>query len=117
LLPDLSQLRINKIIIHEVPRHLRSDTESAPSYSEVESPLNDELRMFFKDKIVETVGSSSAYGVVFDPSTASPVPGFVRAFVNGSDANFVEMSKQVAQHLHSAQGGASPRWFDSRCRL
>jgi hypothetical protein len=106
--PALSQLTINRIIIHEVPRHLRSDSESSPAYSEVESPLNDELRVFFKEKIVETVGSSSAYDVIFDATTRSPVPQMVRDFLARSDINFVEMSKVIAKHLHDAQGGVSP---------
>jgi len=95
--PALSQLTINRIIIHEVPRHLRSDSESSPAYSEVESPLNDELRVFFKEKIVETVGSSSAYDVIFDATTRSPVPQMVRDFLARSDINFVEMSKVIAK--------------------
>jgi hypothetical protein len=106
--PALGQLTINRIIIHEVPRHLRSDARSVPKFSEIESPLDSELRQFFREKIIETVGSSSAYGVVFDSTTTSPVPGLVRAFLEGSSADFVDMSKQVAQHLHGAQGGASP---------
>jgi nucleoid associated protein NdpA len=105
--PALSQLTINRIIIHEVPRHLRSDSESSPAYSEVESPLNDELRVFFKEKIIETVGSSSAYDVIFDATTTSPVPPIVRDFLARS-GNFVEMSKVIAKHLHDAQGGVSP---------
>lgn len=106
--PALSQIQINRIIIHEVPRHLRRDTESSPTYSEVESPLDAQLRMFFKEKLIETVGSSSAYEVEFDPSASSPVPQLVREFVTSPRAEFVEMSKRIAKHLHDAQGGANP---------
>ena len=106
--PALSQLTINRIIIHEVPRHLRSDTESAPTYSQVESPLDAQLKTFFKEKIIETVGSSAAYEVVFDPGTTSPVPQFIRDLLGGAGANFVEISKQIAKHLHGAQSGVSP---------
>jgi len=106
--PALSQLTIDRIIIHEVPRHLRSDTASSPTYSEVESPLDAQLRMFFKEKIVETVGSSSAYDVVFDAQTTSPVPQFIREMLITGHGNFVEISKRIAKHLHDAQGGASP---------
>jgi hypothetical protein len=108
LLPALSQLTINRIIIHEVPRHLRSDTGRSPTYSEVESPLDAELKVFFKEKIIETVGSSSAYEVVFDAQTTSPVPQFVRDLLAGGHSNFVETSKRIAKHLHDAQGGVSP---------
>jgi hypothetical protein len=82
--------------------------ESSPTYSEVESPLNAELRTFFKEKIIETVGSSSAYDVIFDGATASPVPQLVRDFLSGSGISFVEMSKSIAKHLHDAQGGVNP---------
>ena len=108
MLPPLSQLTINRIIIHEVPRHLRSDTGSSPTYSEVESPLDADLKVFFKEKIIETVGSSSAYEVVFDAQTTSPVPQFVRDLLAGGHVNFVETSKRIAKHLHDAQSGVSP---------
>lgn len=106
--PALSHLTINRIIIHEVPRHLRSDTGSCPTYSEVESPLDNQLRVFFKEKLIETVGSSSAYEVEFDSAATSPVPQLVRDFLAGSPGDFVEMSKKAAKHLHDAQGGVSP---------
>lgn len=103
----LTALTIKRIIIHEVPRHLRSDTTSSPVYSEIESPLDAQLKVFFKEKIIETVGSSSAYEVVFDASTTSPVPQFIRELLAGA-GNFVEISKKIAKHLHDAQGGVSP---------
>jgi hypothetical protein len=106
--PALNELAINRIIIHEVPRHLRGDTESSPTYSEVESPLNGELRVFFRDKIIETAGSSSAYDVIFDGTTTSPIPQIVRDFLADLGGSFVEMSKVIAKHLHDAQGGVSP---------
>jgi hypothetical protein len=106
--PLLNELTIQRIIIHEVPRHLRNDTDSSPIYSEVESPLDAQLRAFFREKIIETAGSSSAYEVIFDSSTSSPVPELVRGFLAGSEVNFVDMSKTIAKHLHDAQGGASP---------
>jgi hypothetical protein len=64
--------------------------------------------MFFKEKIIETVGSSAAYDVIFDAATHSPVPQFVRQLLSAQTVNFVEISKQIAKHLHDAQGGASP---------
>lgn len=106
--PAFGQLTIKRIIIHEVPRHLRKDTESSPTFSEVESPLDADLKMFFKEKITETVGSSSAYDVIFDAATSSPVPLYVRELLAGGGANFVEVSKKIAKHLHDAQGGVSP---------
>ena len=106
--PALSQLTISRIIIHEVPRHLRSDTASVPTYSEVESPLDAQLRIFFKEKIVETVGSSSAYEVVFDAQTTSPVPQFIRDLLTTGPVDFVEISKRIAKHLHNEQGGVNP---------
>jgi hypothetical protein len=106
--PALGKLTIKRIIIHEVPRHFRRDTGSSPTYSEVESPLDADLRMFFREKIIETVGSSSAFDVIFDTATSSPVPLFVRELFAGDGANFVELSKKIAKHLHDAQGGVSP---------
>lgn len=106
--PALSLLANNRIIIDEVPRHLRSDTGTSPTYSEEESPLDDQLLVFFTEQLIETVGSSSAYEVEFDLAATSPLPQLVRDFLAESPVDFVGMSKRAAKHLHDAQGGVSP---------
>ena len=87
--PDLAYLQIRRLIIHEVPRHLRRNSSSAPNYSEVESPLDDQLRSFFREKVIETVGSSSSFGVAFEDGSSSPVPHLVKDFIASANTDFV----------------------------
>ncbi len=106
--PDLGSLQIHRLIIHKMPRHLRRDTSSAPNYSEVESPLDDQLRSFFREKVIETAGSSSAFGVAFDDGSTSPVPRLVKDSIARINADFVTISEEIARHLHDSQGGVNP---------
>ncbi len=108
MIPNLAQLSINRLIIHEVPQHLKRDTESLPVFSEIESELDADLRLFFREKIIESSGSSAAYGVLFDEDSESPVPGLISAFLAGRGDSFIDFSKKVAQHLHDQQGGVNP---------
>jgi len=108
LTANLGQLVIQKLIIHEVPKHLRGDASIAPIFSEIESPLDDDLRLFFREKMIQTVGSSSAYEVVFASGTTSPVPNLVADHLADSGVGFIEMSKTIAQHLHNCQSGVNP---------
>lgn len=47
---DYSLLVIDKLIIHDIPRHKKNETGSGPNYSENESTITDGLRVFFKIK-------------------------------------------------------------------
>ena len=104
---DLGVITIGRLIIHEVPKHLHKDTTASPTFSEVESPLDIQLRIFLRDKIIETAGSSSAYEVVFNEHSTSPVPKLVKVFLEGTDHNLVGISKTIAQHLHNTQSGVN----------
>lgn len=108
LIPNLVQLSVHRLIIHEVPQHLRRDTESSPVFSEIESELDEDLRVFFREKIVESAGSSTAFGVLFDEDSPSPIPGLIGSFLSGNGGDFIGFSKEVAQHLHDKQGGVNP---------
>ena len=105
---DFGTLVINRLIIHEVHWHRRGDQESEPTYSDVESPLDNDLRIFFRGKIIETSGSPTAYEVVFVADSKSPVPELVRDFLDGGKRDFVEISKTIAMHLQSCQDGVNP---------
>jgi len=108
LTADLGQLVIQKLIIHEVPQHRRSDASTSPIFSEIESPLDDELRLFFREKMIQTVGSTSAYEVAFMNGSTSPIPALVVSYLAGTGISFLDMSKTMAQHLHNCQSGINP---------
>ena len=48
---DYSLLVIDKLIIHDVPKHKKGDLSGGPNHSENESTITDGLRIFFQDKI------------------------------------------------------------------
>jgi hypothetical protein len=105
---DLALLVVNKVIIHEVPKHSKQGGGNAPIYSEVESPLDADLAMFFHGKMITSLRSNKSFDICIDPVCASPVPGLLTRHL-GSDGNeFVEITKRIAEHLYNIQDGTNP---------
>jgi hypothetical protein len=105
---DLARLVVKRVIIHEIPKHLKHDGGSGPVYSEIESELDTELAEYFHHKMVESLGSKKSYDIVVDVSAPSPVPKLLDTYLGSSGTDFVEMSKQMAGHLHNIQDGTNP---------
>ncbi len=110
---DTAYLGIDRLIIHEIPRHFRSKDKpkAATLLSEIESPLDAELKLFFAGKIGANIGSGEAFEVVFDKDAHSPVPELIEKLLfpkQGEADGFVDASKQIALHLHACQSGISP---------
>lgn len=105
---DLGQIQLNKLIVHEIPRHyVHSSTPSTPILSEVESPLDQIVKNFFKEMMAKSLGTA-AYEVELDPNTTSPVPGWITALLSSRPPSFVTTSQEMANHLHQSQTGISP---------
>jgi hypothetical protein len=104
--PNLGNLSVERMIIHEVPKHFSKDSESAPVFSEVESTLDTELRLFFREKIIQSVTSSWAVPVEFAVGSSSPVPGVLTELLAVSP-DLVELSKKIATHLFESQDGTN----------
>ncbi len=103
---DLSLLEITSAIVHDIPRkRLRDDSPPEPVFSEVESILDTSLKLFFREKILDNM--RSAYDVVLDFSSASPVPKLVSAHLEGK-GNLVNNSQEVGKHLYACQTGTNP---------
>ncbi len=55
---DLGQVRVEKLIVHEIPKHfVHASMPSKPVLSEVESPLEQPMKNFFKEKMAKSLGS------------------------------------------------------------
>jgi hypothetical protein len=105
---DLGQIRVDRLIVHEIPRHfVHAGTTSAPTLSDVESPLNQIVKNFFKEKMSGSLGTAS-FEVEFDPASSSPLPGWITALLSSHPPGFVATSHQMANHLHQSQTGISP---------
>lgn len=102
---DYSQLIIERLIIHDIPKH-KKDEEGAPYYSKNESTITDGLRLFFQDKVKSALNSDQAFKVCFRDETTSPVPGCVGKLLE-SDDDFIESSKRIAQSLFDIQIGSN----------
>ncbi|MHB1850142.1 MAG: nucleoid-associated protein [Acidimicrobiales bacterium] len=116
MIHDLGRLRVKRVIVHEVPYHLATSTSVQPVLSEVESPLDQEVRNFFRERIAGSLGSS-AYDVEFDGSTTSPLPRLVLDGLSAKTTTFVEMSQEMARHLYLCQKGNSPEGLLTVCEV
>ena len=105
---DLGLIHINRLIVHEVPRRfLRAEsTGNGPVLSDVVSPLQNDVRNFFQERLVSTL--SAAYDVEFDPSAQSTVPQVVEGLLREPPIEFVAASRDLANLLHASQGGVNP---------
>lgn len=103
---DLGRLRVRAVIVHEIPHH-RAGEPGEAVLSEVESPLQPEIRHFFQEKIVHSLGSA-AYDVELNPDSTSPVPTLILEHLEGRGGSFVQMSQEMARHLYHCQGGLNP---------
>jgi len=105
---DLGRIRVEKLIVHEIPRHfVHSATPTAPQLSDVESPLDQTVKNFFKEKMAASLGTAS-YEVEFDPSSTSPLPGLIGSLLSRRPPGFVAASRDMATHLHQSQSGINP---------
>ncbi len=104
---DLGRLRVDRVIVHEVPQRLLYETPPDLVLSDVESPIDRGLRNYFKEKISTSL-SSAAYRVAFDPNSTSPVPSLVYDYLGAAVVDFVDISQKMAQHLLECQSGVSP---------
>ncbi len=116
---DFGTLQVEKIIIHDIPWHKAGEKGTKPDLSEVESNLTQELKNYFKVKINGSVISSSAFNVIFNPTTPSPVPKLVCDCVNNGGQDFIGISQQIAKHLFEMQSGINSRGLLAfvECRL
>jgi len=99
---------ISKIIVHDVPKHSKEDTSPKVDYSDRESNLTPDLKIFFKDKLTEII-SKRSFKVVFNPTTQSPVPEIITHLnARNPRVNMVHPSKELAKYLYDIQKGNNP---------
>ncbi|HEV7645751.1 MAG TPA: nucleoid-associated protein [Pyrinomonadaceae bacterium] len=105
---DLAFLQINKIIIHGIPKHAKKGIGAGPLYSEIESPLDQDLGNYFKDRVITSLKSHKSYDVSFDLGNASPVPALLKEHLDSNKSDFINISKKIAAHLYAIQDGTNP---------
>ncbi|MGJ3245689.1 MAG: nucleoid-associated protein [Elainellaceae cyanobacterium] len=103
---DLGRLRIQRVIAHDIPLQIPGEREQNLLFSEVESPLNQNNKNFFKERINRSL-SSAAFDVIVDPETTSPVPKYIHQLISGDSQKFVKISQDISQHLYNCQNRAN----------
>ncbi len=104
---DFSRLRVDRVIVHDVPTRYSGHVTTEPVLSQVESPLGLQLRSYLQQKISGCLGAAS-FDVCFDPESTSPIPALVGKSLELSDRGFVERSQEMARHLYACQTGQNP---------
>jgi len=99
---ELAALTLRSIVVHEIPHRLRSD-EGGPVLSDAPSPLDDDVRVFFEERIRSTV--AQGFAVQFTDAHDSPVPDLIVKLA--SKAAPVSSTKSMAEHLYAIQHGAT----------
>lgn len=105
---DLSTLTVDRLVIHEIPQRFADRASDEPYLSDAESALDDDLKRFFRERLVRTLTSPAAVDVVADPQVPGQVPELVRRVLAGGQPDpLVACSKEVAIQLHASQKGSS----------
>ncbi|MCI3243162.1 nucleoid-associated protein [Streptomyces spinosisporus] len=104
---DFGLLKIREVIVHEVPKVFRRETNPAPlRLSQVSSPLTPEV---LKNLQVKFRGDLAHSGreIVEDSPRSSKVPDIVRDYLDGDESDFVLVSQDLAEALRASQDGAN----------
>lgn len=69
--------------------------------------------MFLRSKLIDSIGSSNAHEILFDDNSNSPVPEIMKKlFTDDYDsATFIELSKNLADHLNNIQSAINSAGF------
>jgi len=105
---DFGLLRIESLIVHDVPRHRAGHPGSLPVLSEVESPAGTDLKNFIRERVIGTF-QDRGFHVTIDPDTTSPLPDLLRGqLLETPRRGLVFMSQEAARHLFQVQTGSNP---------
>lgn len=104
---ELSLLVIERIIVHDIPKHKKNDTSVTPSYSEQECEASDAMRRIFKDKIIAALDGEISFKICFDENKDSPVPLYVKEIMQSQNDVFISHTKKIADRLLSSQDGVN----------
>lgn len=104
---QLATMVLRHVIFHDVPNQRGEGGVQVTLASDL-TPIDAERRRLLKSKLVKSLDSKSAYGVVFQPQPSSTVPQHVRDLTAQAynAARFVQASQAMAQHLYQVQTGA-----------
>ncbi|MFV8269508.1 nucleoid-associated protein [Flavobacterium sp. GT2N3] len=102
---DTGTILIEKIIVHSIPKHKKDDFTEKPQLSEHESSLPDDLRIFFKEKVVQSLDSNKELRVCYDVDSVSPISTHINQIISTNGKDLISESKAMAEYLYKIQDG------------
>lgn len=105
---NLGRLKVERVIAHEVPKKDFDSSEKGLIISEMDSPLSQVNKNFFKERITRSL-STSAFDVVPDFSSTSPLPKLIFETLTETTSDFVKSTQIMARHLYSCQNRVNPQ--------
>lgn len=102
---DTSTILIERVIVHDIPRHKKEEQGIEPGYSQQESSLTDGLRGFFKDKVIQSFNSGKSFKICYEKENDSPCSWIIGELLKTDGSNLVLQSKELAKHLFNIQVG------------
>jgi hypothetical protein len=115
----IDQITVQSIIVHEIPQHYSRAGAPTPGpiLSDVESPLNQEIKDFFQEKITGSLGRT-ALDVELDPESESRSPELIASLLSDqAGTDFVTSSQELAKILYQSQTGINPTGLLAVLRL
>lgn len=101
-----AQMKIEKVIMHEVPKAKKGDEDAAPiQFSEIESQAETASLIEIKDKIAKDLNRTGR-SIIANSDNESRVPEIIRKFFS-TGGDFIESSKELAKILRETQNGAN----------
>jgi hypothetical protein len=97
---NLDSFQITSAVVHDIPQGGNEDEE--PVLTDAPITLDTALTTYFCSKIIKSLGRGVE--VVADPDGSPCVRDAVAALLSNPD-RLVELSRTVAEHLHSVQSG------------
>lgn len=104
---DTSTIKIDRTIIHSIPKHKKDDFSILPQYSEQESDVSDTLKVFIKDKVIQSLDSNKELKVCYNPDNVSPISTYVNQVLASKGKDLVTQSKLMTEFLFKVQDGAN----------
>jgi len=102
---DTTTIQIERIIVHDIPKHKKGEKGIEPNYSEQESKLTDGLRTFFKEKVVQSLSSDKSFKICFERENPSPISWIAKDVLESDGSSIVVHSKAITKHLFDIQVG------------
>ncbi len=106
---SLAALTIERVIFHDIPQRIQG-LEQTLVYSDECTDLAPKTRNHLQRRMIDALGGTDAFDIVFQGDSLSPVPPFIKTYTHKPDPEaFVSHSKTLAKYLFQVQAMNSPQ--------